>query len=94
MARKQSAIIGLRVRFREPLRKKLELAAKKKGVSLNAELIERLEKSFRYDDELATMRETAKSLETAAESLTETATAYERYVRDLKAARIRDKDKS
>jgi predicted HicB family RNase H-like nuclease len=82
MTRKQSATVGLRVRFREPLRKKLELAAKKKGVSLNAELIERLEKSFRYDDELATLRETAKNMSEAAGSLQETAIAWQRYVRD------------
>jgi hypothetical protein len=46
IARKQSALVGLRVRFREPLRKKLEVAAKKRGVSLNAELVDRLERSF------------------------------------------------
>ena len=45
-ARKPTAIVGLKVRLREPLRKKLEVAAKKKGVSLNAELVARLEKSF------------------------------------------------
>ena len=41
--RKPTAIVGLKVRLREPLRKKLEVAAKKKGVSLNAELVSRLE---------------------------------------------------
>ena len=45
-ARKQTAIVGLKVRLREPLRKKLEMAAKKRGVSLNAELVNRLEQSF------------------------------------------------
>lgn len=45
-ARKQTAIVGLKVRLREPLRKKLEVAAKQKGVSLNAELVARLEESF------------------------------------------------
>ena len=45
-ARKQTAIVGLKVRLREPLRKKLEVAAKKRGVSLNAELVDRLERSF------------------------------------------------
>jgi hypothetical protein len=44
--RKQTAIVGLKVRLREPLRKKLEMAAKKRGVSLNAELVARLEESF------------------------------------------------
>ena len=45
-ARKPTAIVGLKVRLREPLRKKLELAAAKRGVSLNAELVARLEESF------------------------------------------------
>ena len=45
-ARKPTAIVGLKVRLREPLRKKLEVAAKKKGVSLNAELVARLEELF------------------------------------------------
>ena len=45
-ARRPTAIVGLKVRLREPLRKKLEMAAKKKGVSLNAEMIARLEESF------------------------------------------------
>jgi hypothetical protein len=63
MTRKKSAIVGLRVRFRESLRKKLELAAKKKGVSLNAELIERLEDSFYLDEELPTMLEKMDNME-------------------------------
>ena len=46
IARKQSELVGLRVRFREPLRKKLEVAAAKRGVSLNTELVDRLERSF------------------------------------------------
>jgi Arc-like DNA binding domain len=46
LGRKPTAIVGLKVRLREPLRKKLEVAAKKKGVSLNAELVARLERSF------------------------------------------------
>lgn len=45
-ARKQSAIVGLKVRLREPLRKKLEVAAKQGGVSLNSELVSRLNRSF------------------------------------------------
>ena len=44
--RPQTAVVGLKVRMREPLRKKLEVAAKQKGVSLNSELISRLESSF------------------------------------------------
>jgi hypothetical protein len=48
--RKQTAIVGLKVRLREPLRKKLEVAAKQRGVSLNAELVSRLEQSFQAGD--------------------------------------------
>jgi len=55
VARKQTAIVGLKVRLREPLRKKLEIAAKKKGVSLNAELVARLEESFLGDGLLERM---------------------------------------
>ena len=54
-ARKPTAIVGLKVRLREPLRKKLEMAAKKKGVSLNAELVARLEESFLGDGLLERM---------------------------------------
>jgi hypothetical protein len=35
--------------MREPLRKNLERAAAKKGVSMNAELVDRLERSFHID---------------------------------------------
>ena len=49
MKRKQTAIVGLKVRLREPLRKKLEVAAKQKGVSLNSELVSRLDGSFAAD---------------------------------------------
>jgi hypothetical protein len=42
-------MVGLRVRSREPLRKKLEVAAKQHGVSLNAELVRRLDESFLHD---------------------------------------------
>jgi Arc-like DNA binding domain len=47
--RSQRALVGLRVRMREPLRKQLEVAAKKRGVSLNAELVSRLEQSFQIN---------------------------------------------
>jgi hypothetical protein len=47
--RPQTALVGLLVRMREPLRKKLEVAAKKRGVSLNSELVGRLERSFQVD---------------------------------------------
>ena len=44
--RKQSATVDLKVRMKEPLRSALERAAKQRGVSMNAEAVDRLEKSF------------------------------------------------
>ena len=46
-ARKPSATIGLKVRMKEPLRAMIAKAAEKRGVSLNAETVRRLEDSFR-----------------------------------------------
>lgn len=50
--RKQTAVVQLKVRMREPLRAKLESAAAKKGTSINSEVVDRLESSFRVDDQL------------------------------------------
>ena len=44
--RSRSDTIQLKARMKEPLRAKLEAAAKARGVSLNAEMIHRLERSF------------------------------------------------
>ncbi len=44
--RKQTAILGFHVRMKEQLRAALEAEARKKGHSLNAETVRRLEKSF------------------------------------------------
>ena len=44
------AIVQLKARMREPLRARLEAAAKRRGVSLNAELVDRVERSFAKDD--------------------------------------------
>ena len=46
MARKKSVTVDLKVRMKEPLRAKIEAAAKENGVSLNAEAVARLERSF------------------------------------------------
>jgi hypothetical protein len=45
-----SKIVQLKARMREPLRARLEATAEKRGVSLNAELVDRLERSFAKDD--------------------------------------------
>jgi hypothetical protein len=47
--RKKTDIVGLMVRLRESLRKQIETAAARNEVSLNGEIIARLEKSFRED---------------------------------------------
>ena len=46
MARPKSATVDLKVRMKEPLRAKIEAAAKDHGVSLNAETVGRLGRSF------------------------------------------------
>ena len=43
--RSKTAIIQIKVRMREPLRAHLEQAAKRRGVSLNNEIVDRLETS-------------------------------------------------
>lgn len=55
MARKQSATVQLKVRMKEPLRARIERAANQRGVSLNAEIVGRLEQSLlkegaKYDE--------------------------------------------
>jgi hypothetical protein len=51
MARKPSDTVQLKLRFPEALRRRLERAAKASDQSMNAEIIHRLEKSFRRQDE-------------------------------------------
>lgn len=53
MARKKSATVDLKVRMKEPLRAKLEVAAKRAGVSLNAEAVKRMDRSFERDETFA-----------------------------------------
>lgn len=43
--RSKKAVVQLGVRMREPLRAQLTKAAKAKGISLNAEIVDRLERS-------------------------------------------------
>jgi glucose-6-phosphate-specific signal transduction histidine kinase len=51
MARRPSDIVQPNLRIQERLRRQLEQAAKKNGVSLNREMVNRLERSF--DQEVA-----------------------------------------
>jgi hypothetical protein len=46
-------VADIKIRVKEPLRARVEAAARERGVSMNAELISRLEKSFAQDDQLA-----------------------------------------
>jgi hypothetical protein len=46
MTKKPTAIVPTMLRMREDLRKRLEREAKKKDHSLNAEMVQRLERSF------------------------------------------------
>ena len=46
MARPKSATVDLKVRMKEPLRAKIETAARMRGVSLNNEVVQRLTLSF------------------------------------------------
>ena len=47
--RPKTALAGMKIRLREPLRARLESAAKRSGTSLNKELVARLEQSFTKD---------------------------------------------
>lgn len=50
MTRKPSAILDYKLRIRETLRRRLEQAAKR-GVSINAEMASRLERSFEQESQ-------------------------------------------
>ena len=67
--RKQSATVDLKVRMKEPLRAKIEKAAKRRGVSMNAEAVERLERSFDKEDDWggAELRNMARIMSAAFE---------------------------
>ena len=47
--RKPTQNVQLKIRMKEPLRAALEMGAKEKGVSLNAETVSRIERSFREE---------------------------------------------
>jgi Arc-like DNA binding domain len=49
--RDQTAVADVKTRLREPLRAKLERAARHRGVSMNAEICDRLERSFQREEE-------------------------------------------
>lgn len=45
--RKESATVDVKIRMKEPLRAAIERAAKRRGVSMNSEMTDRLERSLR-----------------------------------------------
>ena len=49
MARKPTDEVQLKLRFNERLRRRLERAASQNARSMNAEIVERLEQSFRQE---------------------------------------------
>lgn len=53
MARKRADPVGLRLRFSEALRRRIERAAENNRHSMNAEIIARLTESFQRNDEEA-----------------------------------------
>jgi hypothetical protein len=57
VARKLSDTIKLNLRFSEELRRKLERAAEKNNQSMNLEIVERLEHSFRKEEIRDVVRE-------------------------------------
>jgi hypothetical protein len=61
MARKPTDIVQYKLRIRESLRRRIEQAAKKNGVSANQEMVGRLERSFE--------QETQRKLDLVAEEL-------------------------
>lgn len=58
MPRKPSAVLDYKLRIRETLRRRIEQSAKKRGVSINAEMSSRLERSYDQDRQ-RTIDETA-----------------------------------
>jgi hypothetical protein len=51
MRRDRRAVADVKTRLREPLRARLERAARHRGVSMNAEICDRLERSFQREEE-------------------------------------------
>src|ERR1700674_1254231 len=50
--RSKTAVANLKVRLRESLRSKIERAAKSRGVSMNAEMVDRIDESFEKEAEI------------------------------------------
>jgi hypothetical protein len=75
MPRKPSALLQYKLRIREGLRRQIETAAKKRGVSLNYEMTFRLEDSFR--------QERLRELDTVGQDMINTWARYGSAVHEL-----------
>ena len=64
MARRPSDTVQLKLRFPERLRQRIEAAAARNEGSMNAEIVRRLEESFRKDDLLASQAKLAEQVAT------------------------------
>lgn len=62
MAKALHSKAEIKIRLREPLRAKIERAAKRRGVSMNSEMIHRLDQSFFGDWHRAATRDFIKYL--------------------------------
>jgi hypothetical protein len=89
--RPKTAIVALKLRLRESLRRALAAEAKKAGHSLNQEMVRRLERSFTLEEELAeakarlSERESAATLLKQAQSVLSNVEEYARGPLTLRA---------
>ena len=83
MSKKPSDTVQVKVRMREDLRRKIERAAEKSGLTINAEILRRVDQSFGIADGLAPLERAIKDLrsdlEFRLERLTSRLEEAERY---------------
>jgi hypothetical protein len=89
MARKPQELRPVMTRIPEGLRRRLERSAGKSGRSMNAEIIHRLEESFRLEQSLIGIEELSASVqERAAKQVREEAARFETEIRRLEDVRV------
>jgi hypothetical protein len=65
MARTEDVTVEIKIRMKEPLRRAIERSAKQRGISMNAEMVDRLTQSYRNDQSLSAVFDFAYGPETA-----------------------------
>jgi hypothetical protein len=65
MARSESATVDIKIRMKEPLRADIEDSANRRGISMNAEMVDRLTQSYRNDQSIISALDFAYGRETA-----------------------------